>query len=334
MKNPCRAGLFALFTIAGGITAAFSAPDDAKIVIKFSHVTAPDTPKGKAAEFFKKIAAERTNGRVSVEVYPNSQLYKDKEELEALQLGSVQMLAPAFGKFGPMGVREFEALDLPFLFNDIASAQKVTQGPIGKSLLQKLDGKGIIGLAFWDNAFRQFTANKALRTPDDFLGLKIRIQSSKIIEAQIRSLGASPQVMAFSEIYQSLQTGVVDGQDNPFTNIYTQKFYEVQKVMTVSSHGYHGYVCIVNKAFWEALPADIRQTLEQAMKETTDYFNATALKDEAEALEKIKATGKVEVITLTGPERDALKAKTMPVYKEMEARVGAQLITDIMAASR
>ena len=333
MKNFCLAALFALFTIAGSTTAAFAA-DDAKIVIKFSHVTAPDTPKGKAAEYFKKIAAERTNGRVSVEVYPNSQLYKDKEELEALQLGSVQMLAPAFGKFGPMGVREFEVLDLPFLFDDIASAQKVTQGPIGKSLLKKLDSKGIIGLAFWDNAFRQFTANKALRTPDDFLGLKIRIQSSKIIEAQIRSLGASPQVMAFSEIYQSLQTGVVDGQDNPFTNIYTQKFYEVQKVMTISSHGYHGYVCIVNKVFWEALPADIRQTLEQAMKETADYFNATALKDEAEALEKIKATGKVEVITLTGPERDVLKAKTMPVYKEMEARVGAQLITDIMAATR
>ena len=319
--------------IAMSLGAQAASDTDEKILIKFSHVAAPDTPKGKAANYFKKLAAERTKGRVEVEVYPNSQLYKDKEEMEALQLGAVHILAPAFGKFGPLGVKEFEVFDLPFLFDDIPTAQKVTQGPIGNGLLDKLGDKGIVGLGFWDNAFKQFTANKPLRKPDDFLGQKIRIQSSKVIEAQMRALGASPQVMAFSEIYQALQTGVVDGQENPFTDIYTQKFHEVQKVMTVSSHGYHGYVCIANKAFWDKLPPDIRPILDQAMKETTDFFNKTALVDEVAALDDIKKSGKTEVIVLTAAEKDVLRAALKPVYAEMESRVGAQLIADIQATA-
>ena len=334
MKRILFGSLLTMVLAAYAGQSAISAPFDEPIIIKFSHVVSPDTPKGKAAEFFKKLATERTKGRVIVEVYPNSQLYKDKEELEALQLGSVQMLAPTFGKFGPMGVKEYEAFDLPFLFDDLAAAQKVTQGPIGKGLLEKLSSKGIIGLAFWDNAFKQFTANKALRKPDDFLGQKIRIQSSKVIEAQIRALGASPQVMAFSEIYQALQTGVVDGQENPSTNIWTQKFFEVQKYMTLSNHGYHGYVCIVNKTFWEALPNDVRAILEQAMIETTAYFNETASKDDADSLEQIRKSGKIEVIALTSAERDLLKSAVQPVYKEMESRVGLQLIQEIRAQTK
>ena len=179
----------------------------APIVIKFSHVTTSDTPKGKGADQFRKLAEERTQGRVKVEVYPNSTLYKDKEELEALQLGAVQMLAPSVSKFGPLGVREFEVFDLPYIFDNTEEMHRITQGPLGQALLSKLDARGILGLAYWDNGFKQMSANRPLRKPDDFKGLKMRIQSSKVLDAQMRSVGALPQVMAFSEVCQAMQTG-------------------------------------------------------------------------------------------------------------------------------
>src|SRR5437868_9469862 len=246
------------------------------IVIKFSHVVAENTPKGKAAIKFKELAEKATNGKVKVEVYPNSTLYKDGEEMNALQLGAVQMLAPSLAKFGPLGVREFEVFDLPYLFDNYEELHKVTRGPVGAALLKKLEPKGIIGLAYWDNGFKDMSANKPLRKPEDFRGLKLRIQSSKVLDAQMRALGASPQVMAFSEVYQALQTGVVDGTENPPSNLYTQKMYEVQKFLTISDHGYLGYAVLVNKKFWDGLPADVRKTLEQAMKEATDYTNDIA----------------------------------------------------------
>jgi len=248
-------------------SAAFA---QAPIVIKFSHVVAVDTPKGKGAEYFKKLAEERTKGKVKVEIYPNSQLYKDKEELEALQLGAVQMLAPSLAKFGPLGAREFEVFDLPYIFDGYPELHKVTMGPVGASLLKKLEPKGIVGLAYWDNGFKDMSANKALRKPEDFKGLKMRIQSSKVLDAQMRALGANPQVMAFSEVYQALQTGVVDGTENPPSNLYTQKMHEVQKFLTISDHGYLGYAVIANKKFWDGLPADIRTALEGAMRPDTD----------------------------------------------------------------
>src|ERR1700730_11196519 len=217
-----------MWVIAGVVACFAAAPAWAEdpIIIKFSHVVALDTPKGKAAEKFKQLAEERTHGRVKVEVYPNSQLYKDKEELEALQLGSVQLLAPSVSKFGPMGVKAFEAFDLPYLFDGYEAAHKVTHGPIGKSMLMQLQQHQMIGLAFWDNGFKEFTANRPLRRPEDFKGLKFRIKSSKVLEAQMRALGAIPQVMAFSDVYQALQTGVVDGAETTPTNIYTQRWHE------------------------------------------------------------------------------------------------------------
>ena len=246
----------------------------APIVIKFSHVVAVDTPKGQAALRFKEVAERETRGRVKVEVFPNSQLYKDKEELEALQLGAVQMLAPSLAKFGPLGVKEFEAFDLPYMFPNKNALNAVTEGKIGKDLLQKLEGKGMYGLAYWDNGFKIMSANKPLHAVADFKGIKMRIQSSKVLDAQMRSLGANPQVMAFSEVYQALQTGVVDGTENPPSNMYTQKMHEVQKHLTVSNHGYLGYAVIVNKKFWDGLPADIRKSLEKAMADATVYEKA------------------------------------------------------------
>ncbi len=299
------------------------------IVIKFSHVVATDTPKGKGAERFKQLAEERTGGRVKVELYPNSALFKDKEELEALQLGAVQMLAPSVSKFGPLGVKEFEAFDLPFIFPDKAVLARVTEGPIGQALFRKLEDKGIKGLAFWDNGFKDMTANRPLRTPADFKGLKVRIQSSKVLEAQMRALDALPQVLAFSEVYQALQTGVVDGTENTPSNIYSQKTHEVQKYLTVSNHGYIGYAVIVNKKFWEGLPPDLRTTLEGAMKDATRYTNAIAQQENDDALAKIKASGRTEIIQLTDAQKAEWRKALLPVYGEMAPRVGKDLIDAI-----
>ncbi len=303
------------------------------IVIKFSHVVAVDTPKGQAAEHFKKLAEERTKGAVKVEIYPNSQLYKDKEEVEALQLGSVHMLAPSLAKFGPLGVKEFELFDLPFIFNDYDDLHKITEGPIGNKLMAKLEPKGIKGLAFWDNGFKVMSANREIRSPEQMKGLKLRIQSSKILEAQMRQLKAIPQVMAFSEVYQALQTGVVDGTENPPSNLYTQKMHEVQKYVAKTDHGYLGYAVIVNKKFWEGLPADIRTTLEGAMADSTKFANDIAKQKNDEDLAAVKASGKSQILELTPAERASWRAALVPVHDEMAGRIGKDLIDEVHKAT-
>jgi len=325
MRNLLLAAVAAALIVAPGAASA-----QQPILIKFSHVVAPDTPKGKGAEKFKELAEKYTNGKVKVEVYPNSTLYKDKEELEAMQLGAVQMLAPSNSKFGPIGVKEFEVFDLPFVIPNLAALRKVTEGPIGKKMLHLLDAKGMVGLAYWDNGFKQMSANKPLRVPADYKGLKFRIQSSKVLEAQFRSLGAIPQVMAFSEVYQALQTGVVDGQENTPSNMYTQKMHEVQKYTTLTNHGYIGYVVVVNKPFWDGLPADIRGQLEKAMAESTTYANTISAKENDEALEAIKTSGKTTIIVPTGEEMAAMRKAMEPIYDDMGKRVGKQLIDDVV----
>ena len=261
-------------------------------------MVAPDTPKGQAAERFKLLAEKATRGKVRIDLYPNSQLYKDKEELEALQLGAVQMLAPSLAKFGPLGVKEFEVFDLPYIFPTKTALYNVTEGDIGKGLLKKLEPKGITGLAYWDNGFKVMSANRPLHHPADFKGLKMRIQSSNVLDAQMRALGANPQALAFSEAYRALQTGVVDGTENPPSNMYTQKMHEVQKHLTVSNHGYLGYAVIVNKKFWDGLPSDIRGQLEKAMKEATTFEKAIAQSDNDKALEAIRKSGRTQIYTL------------------------------------
>jgi C4-dicarboxylate-binding protein DctP len=325
--------IVAALALVAGASFALNASAQAPIVIKFSHVVATDTPKGRAAERFKDLAEKLTKGRVKVEVYPNSQLYKDKEELEALQLGAVQMLAPSLAKFGPLGVKEFEAFDLPYIFPSKAALYSVTEGPIGKSLMMKLEPKGITGLAYWDNGFKVMSANKPLHMPADFRGLKMRIQASKVLDAQMRALGANPQGLAFSEVYQALQTGVVDGTENPPSNMYTQKMHEVQKHVTVSNHGYLGYAVIVNKKFWDGLPADIRGQLQQAMLEATKYEKAIAQQDNDMALEAIRKAGKTTIYNLTPQEQAAWRKALLPVQKQMEERVGKDLIGQINKAT-
>jgi len=324
--NPARL----LAAWAGAFAFAFSAVAQAQpIVIKFSHVVAVDTPKGKGAEYFKKLAEERTKGRVKVEVYPNSSLFKDGEEMEALQLGSVQMLAPSLAKFGPLGVREFEVFDLPYVFDDYADLHKVTGGPVGAGLMKKLESKGIVGLAFWDNGFKVMSANKPIRTPADYKGLKMRIQSSKVLGDEMKALGAIPQVMAFSEVYQALQTGVVDGTENTPSNFYTQKMQEVQKYLALSDHGYIGYALITNKKFWDGLPADIRTMLEGAVKEATTYANNIAQKENDDALEAVRKSGKTEIIKLTPEQKAAMKKALLVVHKDNESRVGKDVLAEV-----
>jgi len=323
----------AALALVAGASFALNASAQAPIVIKFSHVVATDTPKGRAAERFKDLAEKMTKGRVKVEVYPNSQLYKDKEELEALQLGAVQMLAPSLAKFAPLGVKEFEVFDLPYIFPSKAALYTVTEGAIGKNLLTKLEPKGITGLAYWDNGFKVMSANKPLHAPGDFRGLKMRIQSSKVLDAQMRALGANPQVLAFSEVYQALQTGVVDGTENPPSNMYTQKMHEVQKHVTVSNHGYLGYAVIVNKKFWDGLPADVRGQLQQAMADATKYEKAIAQQDNDMAMDAIRKAGKTTIYNLNPQEQAAWRKALLPVQKQMADRVGQDLINQINKAT-
>jgi len=318
-----------LFSLVAASLVSGAAFAQAPIVIKFSHVVANDTPKGKAAERFKELAEKATKGRVKVELYPNSTLYKDKEELEALQLGAVQMLAPSLAKFGPLGVKEFEVFDLPYIFPSKDVLYAVTEGPIGKDLMKKLESKGITGLAFWDNGFKVMSSNKPMHLPADMKGQKLRIQSSKVLDAQMRALSANPQVLAFSEVYQALQTGVVDGTENPPSNLYTQKMHEVQKHVTVTNHGYLGYAVIVNKKFWDGLPADVRAQLDEAMKSSTKYANAIAQQENDNSLEAVKKSGKTTVYTLTDKEKAEWRKTLLPVQKDMEGRIGKELIANV-----
>lgn len=296
------------------------------IVIKFSHVVARDTPKGKAAERFKELAEKATEGRVRVDVYPNSELYQDREELEALQLGAVQMLAPSLAKFSPLGIRQFEVFDLPYIFPDKDALHRVKEGPIGQGLLDRLEEKGIIGLGYWDNGFKVMSANRPLRRPADFRGQKMRIQTSRVLDAQMRALGASPVSLAFGQVVQALQSGVVDGTENPPSNFYTQNMQDLQRHLTVSYHGYLGYAVIVNKKFWDGLPSRIRESLERAMAEATRYANAIAQKENDDALEAIRKSGKTTVHVLSDQERREWRTVLAPVHKEMEARIGKSLI--------
>ena len=323
-----RTALSAMGALA--LAGSHSAFAQQPIIIKFSHVVANDTPKGKGALKFKELAEKYTNGKVKVEVYPNSTLYKDKEEMDALNSGSVQILAPSTAKFRPIGVPEFEAMDLPYIFNGQAGYEKVVDGPIGKTLFKKLETKGITGLAFWDNGFHMVSANKPLLMPADFQGLKIRISGSKIADLYFRALGALPQIMAFSEVYQALQTGVVDGCENTPSNYYTQKFYEVQKHITVSSHAHLQYAVITNTKFWNGLPADIRGQLDKAMKDASDYSNGIAKQENVDALAKIKDSGKTTLHYLTPQQVAAWKAAFQPVYKESEKRIPGPTVPELL----
>ena len=311
-------------------TISFSACAEAPIVIKFSHVVTMDTPKGQAAELFKTKAEKLTKGRVRVEVYANSSLYKDKDEMEALQNGTVQMLAPSLGKLSPMGVPEFEVFELPYLFPTKEALYKVTDGPIGKSLLAKLEPKGIVGLAYWDNGFKVMSANKPLHTPADFKGLKMRVQSaSKVLDGQMRALGATPLITNFADVYPGMKSGAIDGADNPPSNMYSMNMFQVQKNVTVTNHAYMGYAVIANKKFWDGLPPDIRTALESALRDATAYEKAISQVDNDRSVDAMKKAGKTAFYTPTPAEDAAFRKTLLPLQQQAEGRVGADLLMSI-----
>jgi C4-dicarboxylate-binding protein DctP len=317
----------------GGLTAAalataYGRPGwaQAPLSIKFSHVVTAETPKGKASMRFAELAAKYTEGKAKVDVFHNSTLYKDKEEIEALQLGAVQVLAPSTAKFAPLGVKEFESLDLPFAFSSREQYLKVIKGEFGTWLMQKLEAKGISGLAFWDNGFHMVSANKPLIKPSDMQGLKVRISGSKVADQYFRKLGALPQILAFSEVYQALQTGVVDSCENTASNYLTQKFHEVQKHITVGEHAHLQYAIIVNAKFWNGIPADIRTGLDKAMKEATDYANDIAEQENADALAEIKKSGKSEILILSAAQRKEWQETMSSTWVWAEGRVGKEAV--------
>jgi len=297
------------------------------IIIQFSHVVKPETAKGKAALRFKQLAESRSGGKVRVEVYPDSQLYKDREELDALRLGAVQMLATSLSKLAGLGGDDFLAFDLPFLFADRAAYRAAVDGPLGASLLKKLEPSGIKGLAFWDNGFKVFTANRPLQGVVDFKGLTIRVQASKVLVAQMRALGSQDSVSPLIDVRAALTSGKLDGQENTPTNIYTQGLHDVQSHLTVSNHGYLAYAVIVNKAFWEKLPAELRAILEGALRDATTFENSIAEADHHKALDRLKASRKLTVHTLTPHEAAQWRTAMAPVYQEARNWISAETLS-------
>jgi C4-dicarboxylate-binding protein DctP len=318
-----------------GLTAALglgSAPAGAEILIKFSHVVAEGTPKGQGALLFKKLAEERLPGQVKVEVYPNSQLFGDAKEMEALALGDVQLIAPSLSKFDKF-TKQLQVFDLPFLFDDVAAVDRFQASETGQELLTSMTDLGFIGLGYWHNGMKQLSANKPLRTPADAAGLKFRIQASDVLLAQFEALGANPQKMAFAEVYQALQVGTVDGQENTWSNIYTQKFYEVQPYITETNHGIIDYMVVANAEFWSGLDDEVRTELEAIMDEVSVQVNRLAEELNQQDKQKITDSGRSEIIQLTPDERAAWVEAMQPVWDQFTGDIGEDIVEAARAAN-
>lgn len=298
---------------------------DTPIVIKFPHVTAPATPKGQAAERLKQLVDERLGGRVIVEVYPSGQLLNDDDSLDALAFGEIQMIAVSLSKLDRL-THAFQVFDLPFLFRDLHAVEKFQASPDGRSLLLSMQDRGLLGLAFWHNGMKQFGGPVPMRTPAAAKNLKFRIMESDVLQAQILQIGGNPQKMAFGEVYQALQTGAVDAQENTWSNIYSSKFYEVQDFLTETNHGYLGYLVAVNTDFWNALPDDIRLELQDIVMQVSAWANEQSVTINNEGREKIVASGSSEIVTPTDAELAQWQTVMRPVWQEFEDVIGAELI--------
>jgi C4-dicarboxylate-binding protein DctP len=329
--HPVRFVAFLSTALLAGL-ALPAAEAGAEIVIKFSHVVAESTPKGQGALLFKKLAEERLPGEVKVEVYPNSQLFGDAKEMEALALGDVQIIAPSLSKFDKF-TKQLQVFDLPFLFDDIAAVDRFQQSDDGKQLLTSMEDLGYVGLGYWHNGMKQLSANKPLRTPADAAGLKFRIQASDVLLAQFEALDANPQKMAFAEVYQALQVGTVDGQENTWSNIYTQKFFEVQPYITETNHGVIDYMVVTNSEFWNGLPEDIRTELEAIMAEVTAEVNKLAEDLNQQDKQKIVDSGNSEIITLTPEQRAEWVSAMQPVWDQFREDIGQDLIDAAKSAN-
>lgn len=305
----------------------------APIVIKYSHVVADVTPKGKAALKFKELAEKKLPGKVEIQVFPNSQLFGDGKEMEALILGDVQIIAPSLAKFGKY-TKQLQIFDLPFLFTDIAAVDRFQASKEGQSLLNSMEKKGIKGFGYLHNGMKQLSANVPLGSPTDAKGLKFRIQASDVLEAQFKAVGGNPQKISFAEVYQALQTGVVDGTENPWSNIYSKKFHEVQKYIMDSNHGVLDYMVIGNAKWWAGLPPDIQKGLSEAMVESIQYGNKAAFEEDVDFRAKVIADNKAKVLPMSKEHLAAWRAAMQPVWKKFEGDIGKDLIDAALRANK
>lgn len=336
LRGARRLGVLALASAlivgCGGNGGGGQATEDQVYLIKFPHVTAPGTPKGQSAQRFKELAEARFPGRVAVEVYPSSQLMNDDDSLEALAFGEIQMIAVSLSKFDRL-THSYQVFDLPFLFPNLEAVEAFQASPAGQEILTELTDRGFLGLAFWHNGMKQLSGPRPLRLPEDAAGLKFRIQESDVLQAQFLAIGGSPQKMDLGEVYQALQTGAVDAQENTWSNIYSSKFYEVQPYITESNHGYIGYLVAVNPQFWRSLPDDIRTGLEQIVAEVTAWGNARSEEINQSAKASIVQSGRSEIIELSPEELTAWQEAMHPVWDQFAGDIGAELI-DAAVASR
>ena len=324
--HPFRRLVGAVSIAVTAVTLSLPAAAQSPIVVKFSHVVADLTPKGQGAIKFKELAEKKLPGKVQVQIFPNSQLFGDAKELEALLLGDVQLIAPSLSKFDRY-TKKIQIYDLPFLFDDTAAVDRFQASPAGQDLLKSMQNRGLLGLAYWHNGMKQLSTNRdKLTRPEDVKGLKFRIQASDVLEAQFRALGANPQKMAFAEVYQALQTGVVDGQENTWSNIYSQKFHEVQKTIAETNHGVIDYMVVTNAKWWNGLPDDIRKGLSEAMAEATAHANKLAADLNERDRKQIADAGKAKIQKLTAEDVAAWRKVMEPVWKKFEGQIGNDLI--------
>ena len=326
--------LASLASLAAGIMLAGSAFAADPITIKFSHVVAENTPKGQMAEKFKELVEQSSVGdQVEVEIYPNSQLYGDDQVLEAMLLGDVQLAAPSLSKFQKY-TDQLQVFDLPFLFEDMAAVERFQNSATGKQLLTSLQDKGLVGLGYLHNGMKQLSASEPLRVPEDAAGKKFRIMTSDVLDAQFEAVDAAPLKKPFSEVFILLQTGAIDGQENTYSNIYSQKFYEVQPYITESNHGVIDYMVVTSDRFWNGLPDDVRPVLEKAMQEALAYGNSIAAQENKEAKQAIVDSGKSEIIELTPEQRQQWVDAMKPVWKEFADEIGQDVIDAAQAANK
>ena len=302
------------------------------MVIRFAHVVSPDTPKGLAVERFKTLLEQRTHGRIQVDIHPQGRLYNDHNEIEALRLGAVEMLAPSLSKFGRIGFPEFEVFDLPFLFSSFDDVHRVTQGPLGQRLLARLQNRQMVGLGFLDNGFKHMSGPRPLLWPHDYRGMRMRVQPSMVIAEQMQALGAVPVVLDFSETRRALSQGVVDGTENPSSNFWTQGMQAVQSDLTLTRHAYLGYVFVVSAAFWMHLSEQDREAIAQSVTQALSWGNSIAARENEGALQALRADGRTRIHALSEAQKQAMREKVEPVYKSLGRRIGPTWVNEAVTA--
>lgn len=324
--------IFILFALVGCQSYAkdFEQIDqNEKIIIRFSHVVGEDTPKGQAARYFASLMKEKTNGKVEVQVFANGSLYRDGEEWDALQNGEIQMIAPAMAKLTER-IPELKIFDLPFFFDNIDQIHELADGTVGTLIYQSAKKQKVVPLSIWDNGFKQFTNRDfPLKKATDFKGLIFRIMPSSVLDHQFAFLGAEAEAINFNDVYQSLDKKVIDGQENTISNIYTKKFYRVQNYLTLSNHGYLGYLVVMNQDFWNQLTPELQKTIKESIAEVTIWQRKKSMELENYQLDLIKACNCIQIDTLEQKEIDRFKAIYSSIYKDLELELNPTFITEV-----